>query len=413
MNFILGFGLSSLGFLNGYNKTDIKILEKNNYNGGHVYSHKFRDFYFDEGVHVLHSKNKKFLKFILKNSKYINKSSNPINYYNGNWFKYPVQNNLSMVDNGLKYLISFLVRSKNFKPKNFLEWCLSVYGEEITNKFYKRYTQKYWNKNLAELDTSWLPGRVFSTNDEQVIKNCFFNNKDSVSTFDKFKYPKTNGYFGFFKNHFDKYKKITTNNVRIESINLKEKIISYNKKKEKFDKIFSTIPLPELKKYISFPKQIKTCIDKLEFTSLYTVNIIIKKKFYNFRQDWNYVYDNKTRISRMSILNNIQGSKSKYLAVQIEIFTLGNSTAKVNVKKEIAYLSKILKINKKDIIDHSVRFIKYSYVISKNNNLSNVIKIKNFLNKFNFYPFGLYGDWIYYWSDQAFIKGFDFGKKFK
>ena len=39
--------------------------------------------------------------------------------------------------------------------------------------------------------------------------------------------------------------------------------------------------------------------------------------------------------------------------------------------------------------------------------------IKEYLNKHGIYPFGLYGDWIYYWSDQSFMKGMSFGKKFK
>ena len=74
MNFILGFGISSLGFIKGFGAKNIKILEKNSYNGGHAYSHQLKEF-FDEGTHILHSKNKFFLKLLLKNKKYISKSS--------------------------------------------------------------------------------------------------------------------------------------------------------------------------------------------------------------------------------------------------------------------------------------------------------------------------------------------------
>lgn len=412
MNYILGFGLSTLGFLKGYKKNDIKILEKNSYNGGHAYSHKFKDFYFDEGTHILHTKNKQFLNLFLKKNKFISKSSKVLNYYNGTWFKYPVQNNLLNLDYKLDYLTTYLTRPNYSNPKNFLEWCLSAYGKEITNKFYSVYTKKYWNKNLDVLDTSWLPGRVFNANDKQVIKNTFFENKESVITFNEFKYPKKYGFYGFFKDNFKKYENITTNNVIIKKINLRKKTISYGKNEEKFDKIYTTIPLPELKKYISFPKIIQDCLNSLEYTSLYTLNIIINKNTFKYDHDWNYLYDKNSNISRISILNNIGQVNSKNIALQVEMFKLGGTNYNLNIDYELSNLIKIFKINRNDIIDYDFKSIKYSYVISKNSNSASVKKIKEYLNKYDIYPFGLYGDWIYYWSDQAFLKGLDFGKKF-
>lgn len=412
MNYILGFGLSALGFLRGYKKKDLKILEKNSYNGGHAYSHKLKNFYFDEGTHILHTKNKKFLNYFLKKNEHISKHSKVLNYYNGTWFKYPVQNNLLDLDQKLNFLTSYLTRPNISKPKNFFEWCLSSYGNEITKKFYKVYTKKYWNKELDILDTSWLPGRVFDANDKQVIMNTFFKNNESVITFNEFKYPKKNGFYGFFKSDFKKYKNITSNNVNIQKIDLKKKIITYDKNKKRYEKIYSTIPLPEFKKYISFPKVIQNCLDSLEYTSLYTLNIIIKKNNFNYDHDWNYIYDKNSNISRISILNNISKINSNNIALQVEMFKLGDTKYNLNIDYELKNLIKIFKINKNDIIDYDFRTVKYSYVISKNSNMGNVSKIKRYLNKYDIYPFGLYGDWIYYWSDQAYLKGMDFGKKF-
>ena len=413
MNFILGFGLSSLGFLKGYKKKDIHILEKNKYSGGHAYSHKFNNYFFDEGVHILHTKNKKFLNLFLKDNNYILKNSKVINYYKGNWFKYPVQNNLLELDDRLKYLVSYLTRAVKKNPKNFLEWCESTYGTAITSEFYNAYTSKYWNKQLKELDTSWLSGRVFSSNDVQVVKNTFFTNTDSVETFNEYRYPKKNGFYGFFKDEFNKYKNITTNNVEIKKIDLKNKIITYNNNTRNYDKIYSTIPLPEFQKYINFPKKIKSCLSTLEYTSLYMINIIIKKNALKYDHDWNYVYDKNTNISRISILNNINSSrKNQNIALQLEIFKLGKKNYKLNIKREISNFTKMFKIQDSDIIAYDSKFVKYSYIISKKSNKGNVNIIKEYLNKHGIYPFGLYGDWIYYWSDQSFMKGMSFGKKF-
>ena len=143
------------------------------------------------------------------------------------------------------------------------------------------------------------------------------------------------------------------------------------------------------------------------------INIIIKKGAIKYDHDWNYVYDKNTNISRISILNNINSKKkNENIALQLEMFKLGKKNYKLNIEGEIGNFIKIFKIKKSDIIDYDFKFVKYSYIISKKSNTSNVNKIKKYLNKYGIYPFGLYGDWIYYWSDQSFMKGIAFGKKF-
>ena len=328
MNYILGFGVSALGFLSAFKKRNITILEKNSHSGGHAYSHKFNGFYFDEGTHISHSKDKKFLKKILINNRYKSKYSKVLNYSDGNWFDYPIQNNLINFDDKLDYLHSFLSRNEIKKPSNFQDWCISNYGNKITNDFYKKYTKKYWNKNLIDLDTTWITGRVFNSKEDQILLNTFFKNKDKLSTFDKFKYPKKNGFYGFFKTKFESYKNITLNNVKIKKIDKKNKIISTNLFKKEYKNIFSTIPIPELPNYITFPKKIITCINSLEFTSLYTLNIIINKKI-DFNHDWNYIYDESTNISRVTILNNTNQLNSNRTAIQAEIFELGKRKKKI------------------------------------------------------------------------------------
>ncbi len=412
MNYILGFGVSALGFVSALKTTkNITILEKNSYSGGHSYSHEFNGFYFDEGTHISHSKDEKFLKKILLNLKYKSKYSKVLNYSEGNWFDYPIHNNLINFHNKLDYLHSFLSREETKKPLNFQDWCINNYGNKITNDFYKKYTKKYWNKNLKDLDTSWTTGRVFNSKEDKVILNTFFKNKDKVSTFDKFRYPNKNGFYGFFKKKFESYKSISLNNIKIKKIDLRNKIISTDFFKKEYQNIFSTIPIPELPNYINFPKKIIKCINSLEFTSLYTLNIIINKKI-DFNHDWNYIYDEATNISRVTILNNTNQSNSNRTAIQAEIFELGNRRKKFKIDNEIKFLAKILNFKKNEVIFKQIKFIKYSYIISKKTNQQNVKKIKEYLSKYNIYLFGLYGDWIYYWSDQAYNKGEELCKKF-
>ena len=63
-----------------------------------------------------------------------------------------------------------------------------------------------------------------------MIKNTFFSNKETVSTFNEFKYPKKFGFYGFFKPEFKKYENIVENEIVIKKINQKKEQFTIIKK---------------------------------------------------------------------------------------------------------------------------------------------------------------------------------------
>ena len=405
MNYLLGFGISGLGFISNINnKKNFKIIEKNSYPGGHSKSHKFNDFYFDEGAHIMHSKNKNFLKKFTK-IKHINQKSKVLNYNSKNWFNYPVQENLLGIDNKLEYLKSYLLRENKSKIKSFKDWCLVNYGSKITSDFYEVYTEKYWRRKLDELDTDWLKGRLISPNDTDIILNTFFSNNHSNASFNTFRYPRKRGFINFFESEFNKYKNYCDFESKIELIDLNNKQIKINNLFYDYESIYSTIPLPELLNIIDFPKNIKKDIGELNNTSLTCINLILKNN-YKVNHHWHYVYDKKIPISRVSIINNLVNIKSDKLAIQLEIFyDKKKENIKYNYKNIIKTFLESIDLDITSLIDYEIKKIKYAYIISDNKKEQRVKRIKKFLSKYNFYPFGLYGDWKYYWTDQSYYKG--------
>lgn len=405
MNYLLGFGISGLGFITKINnKKNFKIIEKNSYPGGHSKSHKFNNFYFDEGAHIMHSKNIKFLKKFTKINHTIQKSK-VLNYRSNNWFYYPVQENLLGIDNKLDYLKSYLLRENKKRTNTFEDWCQINYGSKITSDFYKVYTKKYWRRNLDELDTDWLKGRLISPNDTDIILNTFFINNHSKASFNKFRYPKNKGFINFFEREFKKYQKHCYFNSKIEQIDLKRKQLQVNKKLYDYENIYSTIPLPELLKIIDFPNYIKKDIEGLNNTSLTCINLIIKNT-HKVNHHWHYIYDKKIPISRVSIINNLINVKSNKLAIQLEIFNdKKKDDIKYNYKRIIKKFLETINLDIDSLIDYEIKKIKYAYIISDNKKEKRVKRIKKYLSNYNFYPFGLYGDWKYYWTDQSYYKG--------
>ena len=72
-NILIGTGLSALGFMEKMKSKHFIVYDKNNYVGGHAYSHVVHGHFFDEGAHISHTKNKFFLD--IGTPYYFNRSS--------------------------------------------------------------------------------------------------------------------------------------------------------------------------------------------------------------------------------------------------------------------------------------------------------------------------------------------------
>ena len=78
---------------------------------------------------------------------------------------------------------------------------------------------------------------------------------------------------------------------------------------------------------------------------------------------------------------------------------------KYNYKRIIKKFLETINLDIDSLIDYEIKKIKYAYIISDNKKEKRVKRIKKYLSNYNFYPFGLYGDWKYYWTDQSYYKG--------
>ena len=169
-NILIGTGLSSLGFLENINKEkNFVTYDKNPYFGGHAYSFKIDNFYYDEGAHISHSKNKEFLEYIdaFNSEKFIRLKCKVFNFYKNKKIGYPIQFNLKdlTLSEKFQYLVGHLLLKKKLKDcKNYYEWLIVTYGKFLTEKYYKMYTKKYWRTNYEEMSIDWVKGRLVEKN---------------------------------------------------------------------------------------------------------------------------------------------------------------------------------------------------------------------------------------------------------
>jgi protoporphyrinogen oxidase len=407
-NILIGFGLSSLGFAENY-KYKINIYEKNSKSGGHSRSSNYKDYYFDEGAHISHTKNEFFKKIFFKKKNLI-KITNPnvVNFKKDKLIGYPVNLSLSYLTISEKIYILFDYFKLMFEEKkinNFEDWCKSTFGDTLYQNYFKEYTLKYWRTHPSKLShLNWAKKRIVSGNFFQSLKNILFEQKEKHMAYSTFYYPKKYGFYNFFEKRFLKHKFF--NNSKVIKIFPSENKIMIKKKKINYNKIFSTIPLPEyLNLFKKIPQDVKKEIKKLKYTSTICINFVVKKRT-NIDYHWCYFYDRKIEASRMTILSNITKNDKYNYQGQIEIFRRNDEKYIINdlinnSKKLLLDFFKLKNVNDISIFFHKT--YKYSYPVPLKSN--NIDIIHKWLITKKIYPFGLYGNWKYMWSDESYMNG--------
>lgn len=415
---VIGSGISVLGFLeNTENYLDYEIYDKNNYIGGHAYSHKIESYYFDEGAHISHSKNIDFLNYInAHDEKRFKKFKSKVtNFYLDKKIGYPIQLNIYDLKLGekIKFLLDIFKRNNKKKLSNYYEWLVMAYGKFLAEKYYKAYTLKYWRTNPEEMSVDWIKGRLVDKNIIQSLKSIFFKVKKNNLVYDEFRYPNKNGFFDFFKDKYLKYR--ITKNYKVESIDVKNKKIYFsNGKEKKFDHLISSIPLDDYKKIlVKPPEHILEILNSLKCTKLITYNFKLKKRK-NFYFHWCYFYDLDIPISRMSILNNFKNNNDDYYLVQAEVFVRSDELIDISKCDKLTknHIIKFFNLqNTKDVMFEKKIIIEKAYPIPLIGQKEKINLVKNWLENNSIYQVGLYANWEFMWSDQSFYNGKEIAEK--
>ena len=411
---LLGSGLSALGFLQKEKKENFLVFDKNNYPGGHAYSHKLNGYYFDEGAHISHSKNNTFLDFVGKNKidDTLTFKSNICNFKKNKKIGYPIQFHLNDLHlNEKLQIFKDAFQKPEIKINNYHDWLIVNYGKYLTEKYYTPYTKKYWRCSPNEMSCDWVSGRLPKKNILKTISSLVYKNTQNNMTYDLFRYPKNGGFFDLFKN---KYSNFNINlNSKVTRINLKKKSIIINDEKEYYyEKLISTIPILDYLYLIpDLSSEIKSNLKKLKHTKLIAFNFKIKKKkFFNFQ--WCYFYDEDLEVSRMSILNNLNQkcNKDDFYIVQMEVFRRNDEKIDIdNINQNVKeHLLNFFNINESDIFFEEKILIDKAYPIPLLNSENIRLHTINYLKQYDIYQMGLYGKWKYMWSDQSFLDGLNY-----
>jgi len=414
---ILGAGLSGLStaYFLRQNNIQPRIFDKNTKIGGLCRSVRKQGFTFDSSGHLLHFRDKDALslvKRILKGNLVKHKRDSYVYAFN-KCIPFPFQINFDYLPKKIaQQCLSGFIESrkqKHRKSDNFLQWVHNKFGKGIADFFMVPYNVKLWRTPLDKLEYKWAERFVITPTIRQVNGGVTSKRRKPLGYNDSFWYLERGGIEGLVKGFSGKARNIYLNSQAIKVDVKKKTVLFKDGREEKFDKLISTIPLPELGKIIArLPGDIKQSFKQLKWISIYNINLGVKMQSDSPRH-WIYFAQRNIPFFRVGFFHNF----SSYLAPagRGSIYADVSYSKDRPIRKQEIY-SKVVKHllstgiirSESEICCKHINDIKYGYpAYDKSYTLARK-KVMDFLSRNNITSRGRYGSWRYLSMEDVILE---------
>lgn len=410
---ILGAGVSGLSAARLLKEKghDVTVYEKNDTVGGLARTRFTEGYLYDpHGGHIFNSKHKEVVDWvfsILPKEKWQYTVRNAKIFFNGKYVSYPFELSLCEldIDDAVDCVHDFILSKEGPEPDNFRDWIVWNFGKSISDYYMIPYNEKIWSYPLEDMETQFMQGKMpLPTKKEMIHSMLLKDPSERKMPHSTFYYPLEGGIQ-------------TMVDAIAEGLNIKcnykLEIISKNEDGKwningegAYDKVISTIPLPELPAVMQLPDMINDHIRDLKFNSLTTVLFDCKPTDIT----WLYIPSHDFRSHRVgyqsALTPNACPNENEGCGA-LEI--IGKQ---FEVSKDFASNPGILpeELGFKRVIDSE--FTKYAYVIHDKNYRKNVDAIKEYFEKEDgFELLGRWGTWNYKNMDLCMLDAMELVKR--
>ena len=419
---ILGGGLAGLSAC--YHGDGI-IYEKTQKTGGHASSHEKSGFIFDEGIHVMHTKNEYILSLMEKlNVDMEIRERNAWIMSHGVMTRYPFQaNTFGLPINIVNDCVQGFIENDfvdNEEIDSYEDWIYYMFGKGIAKHFMIPYCKKFWGLDARELTTEWVNVRHPRPSTDEVIKGSLREQTKGFGINAIYRYPKKGGYGYIGKCLTDKCEGRIEVGMEATSINVKKKEIEFNHNEVvSYDNILSSLPLPELIKIIpDAPDEVRKAVSRLKTNSIFVVNIGVNRAKITDK-NWIYYLEKEFSFIRVSFpfnqSDNVAPHGTSSISAEIA-YGHGNSLPTSKDKMEDYVVHELIEANVIEASDEIIYLdsidIKYGYVIFDKERKPSIKIVHDYLKSVDIVPFGRYGMWAYLWSDEAMLSGKKVAEKY-
>ncbi len=298
-------------------------------------------------------------------------------------------------------------------PKNFEEFIYRTWGAGVAKHFAVPYNKKLWTVPLADIETSWLGGRVPLPDLAEMIEGAVKPTKAPVGPNAVFGYPLRGGFQALMDGFLPHLEGRLELNAEIAAIDLKRHRFTLSDgRRYAYDKLISTMPLPELVALIgdAAPQSVRTAAAGLRHISVRCVNLGVARENIT-EKHWIY-YPGDTVFHRIFV----QGNTSPHVnppggfALTCEISHADSKPLPCDgealIQRCFDDCVKVGLLRPDDrLITANQVDMGYAYVIYDHARAANVGIIRDWLAHYDVTLAGRYSEWEYYNSDHAFLAG--------
>lgn len=417
---VLGGGISGLTFASL--APDAEVLEKEAGFGGLMRSVKADGYTFDLGSHIIYSRNRKALDFLLgllgRNS--IAHRRNTAIFYGGRRVKYPFENGLGdlpreeAAECAADYRETYLKRERGElrPPADFREWMLYRFGRAITDKYLYPYNRKAWDYPPEKMDVFWVEGRVPQPPLEDVMKAAKGEASEGYAHQLNFHYPAKGGIQALtdaLAARIGKERLVPGFEVRkIRKEDGCWVVKGQGAQERTYGRLVNTLhPLDFTAAYEGAPQEVKEAARSLRWNSAYLVMLGIAKPEISDLH-WAYIPDESILPNRISFPSNLSSSMAPpgHSSVLAEItFSPGGDKAKMKesevLERTMEGLHRLGIIDRRNVALAQMAACRYAYVVYDHGYRKNMALLESFARKEGVALLGRWGEFGYYNSDRC------------
>jgi UDP-galactopyranose mutase len=298
-------------------------------------------------------------------------------------------------------------------PRNFEEFIYRTWGAGIAKHFAIPYNRKLWGVPLAEMETSWLGGRVPLPDLEQMIEGALSPSPKPMGPNARFGYPLRGGFQALVNGFLPLLRGELQLRADVDKVSpLLRTVTLRDGRRFRYDTLVSTLPLPRLIAAMGdeAPVEIRRAASELRHVSVRCVNIGVGRPHLT-EKHWIY-YPEDTVFHRIFV----QGNASPHcnppggFGLTCEITYSPHkplpATGEALTRRCIEDCIRVGVFEASDpILTTNQLDLPYAYVVYDHARAERVKRIREWLLQFDIVLAGRYSEWEYYNSDHAFIAG--------
>jgi UDP-galactopyranose mutase len=298
-------------------------------------------------------------------------------------------------------------------PQNFEEFIYKVWGAGIAKHFAIPYNKKLWAVPLAEMETSWLGGRVPLPDLEEMIEGALQPVPKPMGPNARFGYPLRGGFQALMNGFLPHLKGRLQLNTRVFAVSPGKRTVTLSDGTElPYEYLISTMPLPVLVRAMGeeAPRTVQRAAEQLRYVSVRCVHLGIGRPNLT-EKHWIY-YPEETVFHRIFV----QGNASPWcnppggFGLTCEITYSEHKPLPAEgeglIQRCIDDCIEVGLLRREDPVWAATQVdLPYAYVVYDHDRADRVALIREWMSEQDVVLAGRYSEWEYYNSDHAFIAG--------